>query len=776
MKILDPQYGDNFVGRGEKIKEFKEKIENNGIVVVTGGRGIGKTNLMKVVEEDFKKRKECHYIEDGLLFSAEVSRFFLPDQIITGASGSVTILGFGGGSGTSWKPREPSVLEYMKKSEEKMIFVENAHELKKEEFATIFAATRRNTRLRFILEIATLYKPEDKLGVVSYEVVELNGLRDKDIKKIMRRECPNFSDAIVKRIVFLSNGYPYVARSLAYICDEKNTEKEMFEFLETLRDDDIRYNLDRIHKEVLETLNENSQGVIKRLAIAPAILTFNLIEAFCNEEVDAPLNDIIERGILVKPEEKFYRIYHPLFREYLRNIQPIALKNKKELYREAVEEVKAKFDSIYILLEVSNEPDIFEELVNLTENYDAINSVGIQTHTWGKLEQALCAWNHLLEKTKGVDKEWGSIAIGNIGIVYGTRGELGKALEYFEKALGMYEELGRKERMAAVLGNIGIVFKTKGELDKTLEYYGRALKLHEGSGIKEGIAADLGNIGIVYGIKGELEKAMEYYEKALKLYEELGRKEGMAILLGNIGITYRIKGEFEKAMEYFRKALELNEGLKRKEGMADVFGNIGNIYQARGELDKALEYYKKALKLYEELGKKEGVAAVLGNIGIIYYDKGELDKSLEYHKKALELDKELGRKEGMAIQLGNIGNIYQTKGELEEAFGYFGKALKQAEELGIKEGIANQLGNIGIVYFKKGELEKALEYYENALRIFEGIGSRIETARTLTNIGDVFVQKGDKERALNYYLNAKELAKGSYLLKSIIERINMLGG
>jgi energy-coupling factor transporter ATP-binding protein EcfA2 len=317
-KISDPQYGDNFVGRGEEINELKEKIENNGIVVITGDRGIGKTNLIKVVEKDFEKQKECHYIDEVLLFSDEINRFLLPNKLITGTSGSVSILGFGGGGGTSWNPRAPSVLEYMEKSGEKIIFVENAHELKEEEIATIFAATRRNDSLRFVLEIATPYKPEDKLEMDSYEVVELTGLSDKDTGSIVKRECPNFLDTIVRRIESLSNGYPYAARSLVYICDKKNTEEEMFKFLNTLSSDDMKFNLGKIHKEVLETLDKDSQEVIKKLAIAPATLTLKLIEAFCGEEVDTPLNDIIERGILVVSGEKLHRIYHPLFREYLR--------------------------------------------------------------------------------------------------------------------------------------------------------------------------------------------------------------------------------------------------------------------------------------------------------------------------------------------------------------------------------------------------------------------------------------------------------------------------
>ena len=296
---------------------------------------------------------------------------------------------------------------------------------------------------------------------------------------------------------------------------------------------------------------------------------------------------------------------------------------------------------------------------------------------------------YLLGKVR--DKEEKAKILTELGRIYYYLGELDKALEFAEKALNLYEELGSKEGEAADLGNIGIIYRTKGELDKALEYYEKALKMHGELGTNEGLAADLGNIGIVYGTKGELDKALEYFETALKLNEKLGRKEGIANQLGNIGVVYKTKGELDKALEYYEKALELDEELGRKEGMAADFGNIGIVYSTRGELAKALEYYGKALKLDEELGRKEGIAENYVNIGIVYLTKGELDKALEYYEKALGIFKNMGCGIETAGTLMNIGNFFLIKGDKERALDCYREAQGLAIGSSVFEYVSKRL-------------------------------------------------------------------------------------
>jgi len=672
MEILEEQYGDRFVGRWEKIKELKSKIRDNRIVVVKGDRGIGKTNLMWVVHKTLENEgKECHFIRGN--FHERMGEIFkLPwYKRITGGSLSLSMIG---GVGISLA-QEDAFSKSLRESEEKIIFVENAHGLDKEALESIFNAVCLNNKLRFILEVPTPHLRDFKLKAGSYGVINVEKLSHKNTIKLVKNAYYKFSTDIMEKIATKSFGYPYVARVLVYICVNKKSKENMHEFLDTL-DDDEMHRLDQIHKEVLETLRVDAQGIIKKLAIAPQILTYRLIEAFCGEEMD--ISDNVERGIL-RTEKELYYIYHPLFRDYLRET-PGALEKKKEIYCEAMGKIKSEFDSVGMLFEVLNEPDVFNELVKIAENYESLNSIAVQCYTWGKLGHAINAWSRILTKSQDEkNQEWESIAIGNMGNVHQTRGELDKALEYHGKALKLNEELGSKEGMAIAIGNMGNVYQTRGELDKALEYYGKALKLNEELGSKGGMTIPLGNMGVVYKIRGELDKALEYYGKALKLNEELGRKEGMAIRLGNMGNVYGIKGELDKALEYYGKALKLDEELGSKGGMTIQLGNLGIVYGIKGELDKALEYFGKALKLDEELGSKEVMASQLGNMGNVYQIKGELDKALEYYKKAQMIFRDMGSRIGEARTLMNIGDVFIKKGDKERAIDYY----LQAQELAV---------------------------------------------------------------------------------------------
>ena len=204
------------------------------------------------------------------------------------------------------------------------------------------------------------------------------------------------------------------------------------------------------------------------------------------------------------------------------------------------------------------------------------------------------------------------------------------------------EEQARDLATAAALGNIGVVLQTKGDLDGALDHHRRSLAIHERIGHLLGQADTLGNIGLVLQTRGALDGALEHHRKSLDIHERIGRLEGQANQLGNIGLVLRTRGDLDGALEHHRKSLAIHECIGRLKGQASQLGNIGIVLGTRGDLDGALEHFRKSLAIDERIGHLEGQAIDLGNIGLVLRDKGDLEGALEHLQRALQLFETMG--------------------------------------------------------------------------------------------------------------------------------------
>jgi len=781
---------ERIIGRDKEVRILIEYLKKHRIIVITGERGIGKTTLMRLTKEILSRSgKKCYYIDHGSMFSEAMEHIFLPNKIPTGVSI--------GPIGISWISKE-YLLERMEKSTEKIIFVEEAQEMKKEDIALIFKAVKTNSKLRFVLEVATPYLLDFPLKGEFYVVYRANRLSDRNIQKIVN-DIASLRHDVQKEIVSISKGNPYIAKHLARICSAKESTDKMFDFLHKLKDETMKYTLDKIHWEILSTLNPDAKKVVKRLALAPPILTPELIEAFCVnivDDIDMALVELVEREILIPVTlnewiqfklpntvfgdenfKKFYQIYHPLFREYLRRIQPITFGRIDKIYLDVVNKLAGKVEFVILTYYVKDNFELFQELIKRIPHFDAINVIAIQLYTFGYLVHATEALKTLLKASSEVqDNMWKAVALGNLGVIYRTRGELGKALECHYNSLRLLRELTNndkniKREIATQLRNIGIIYRLLGNFDAALKYFKRALNIDMNLENCLEMTIDLKNMGVTYEHSGQLEKALMYLLQALELNEKFGSREEVAEDLRNIGLVYWAMGELSIAIAYVKMALSLDKKLERKEWIARDMTDIGLIYMYLGRLDRAVEYFNEAISISKELGLKEIIAANFGNLGYVYEQRGNLEKALYYYKKALKLDRNMGIKDWIAIDLRSIGDAYEAKGELQRALKYYKQALVLDREINAKKGIARDFRNIGNVLWKLGRYDESFDYLKKALGIFEELNMKLDIAQTLVYLGDFYLKKGDKRNALRHYRRARELSRGTFLLKHISDRL-----
>lgn len=217
----------------------------------------------------------------------------------------------------------------------------------------------------------------------------------------------------------------------------------------------------------------------------------------------------------------------------------------------------------------------------------------------------------------------------------------------------LVKELHGKEskEAASSYNNIGWVYKYQGDYDKALEYYFKALEIWEKVFGTEhpNMASSYNNIGMVYYNQGDYYKALEHLFKALAIWETvLGTEHpDTAKSYNNIGLVYHSHGNYGKALEYYQKALAIDEKALGKDhtDTARDYNNVGTVYDDQGDYGKALEYYSKALAIDEKvLGKEHpSTAREYNNIGSLYYEQGDYPKALDYLNKAYQIfEKVLG--------------------------------------------------------------------------------------------------------------------------------------
>jgi tetratricopeptide (TPR) repeat protein len=237
----------------------------------------------------------------------------------------------------------------------------------------------------------------------------------------------------------------------------------------------------------------------------------------------------------------------------------------------------------------------------------------------------------------------------DLGFVFSSLGEKGKALECVERALEIRQKVYGEEHpdTARSLNNVGVSYSDLGEHRKALAYAERALGICQKI-FREGhseTARSLNTVGSSYGGLGDYRKALKYKERALEIRQTLYGEEHpeTASSLNNVGGSHLELGEHLKALEYAELALAIRQKVYGEEHpeTARSLNNVGSSYGGLGDHHKALEYYERALAIYQKV-YGEGhldTALPLYNIGSSFGALGEHRKDLDYTENALLIRK-----------------------------------------------------------------------------------------------------------------------------------------
>lgn len=241
------------------------------------------------------------------------------------------------------------------------------------------------------------------------------------------------------------------------------------------------------------------------------------------------------------------------------------------------------------------------------------------------------------QKYRDVQESFGdttglSLVILNMGNVFFSQGAYEDALANYLESLSLLNQAGITEErlIAARLEKIGLVYEKQGYSDLAIEYYTKALKIYEKFKDPQRNGRLLQNIGIIFENLHLPDSSLFYYNRAVSEYETLNNKELVAFVYNNIGVIYNAKNEYNLALQYFEKSLDVYEKSGNQRSLAELYFNIGWNHYYRSNFDRALSFFQKSLENALHTDYLDIETKALSAISDVYEIKKDFPKAYEY--------------------------------------------------------------------------------------------------------------------------------------------------
>ena len=201
--------------------------------------------------------------------------------------------------------------------------------------------------------------------------------------------------------------------------------------------------------------------------------------------------------------------------------------------------------------------------------------------------------------------------------VYYYQEIFGKALEYHEKALAIYQNMKDTINIAKVLSHIGSLYDSReyceqrspeqkqNDLKFALDYLNQSIILSGKKGNMDGVSNGYDAISAVYNRMNKPEIAIDYIAKALAFYREKKYQEKMANSLYSMGLIYNKLHKYDQALVCFNEAKEISLSDKYMDGIQYLYEAIAQTYDYLKGYKNARNYYIKYMTIRDSVYNNE---------------------------------------------------------------------------------------------------------------------------------------------------------------------------
>lgn len=203
------------------------------------------------------------------------------------------------------------------------------------------------------------------------------------------------------------------------------------------------------------------------------------------------------------------------------------------------------------------------------------------------------------------------------------------ALRYGLELVELMSRGDNKRRLGRALDDVHLLHRQLGNIEEASKYYYRALSIFEELGRKDDLAASYAQEASLLVLEGQYHRSIDEYRKSIDLYVDLQDTLMANYIRVNLGETYRLFRKFDSSSYYSRQALLYNS-IDDEMVKSYASGNLGMVYYALDQLDSARSLLETSISILEPLGDVYSVAVYSFELGKVLVAKGS--RSAGEHK------------------------------------------------------------------------------------------------------------------------------------------------
>ncbi|MHA2287336.1 MAG: tetratricopeptide repeat protein [Promethearchaeota archaeon] len=273
-----------------------------------------------------------------------------------------------------------------------------------------------------------------------------------------------------------------------------------------------------------------------------------------------------------------------------------------------------------------------EELENLGKNSNYVQELGdaaliqLQLELFEESEKNYlqCLQHFRMQK----DRLGQADVYGILGTLYYKKGEYQNSIEFYKKALEIYEELNQVQEQITCLKGISNSLIKLNQFDEACDILLDCSALCSDNNDIYGLLDCLGDMIQIYEKQENWDVVFELYTKTLEAFKELDDGKGIIISYFNLGILKKKESDFYQALIYFKQGTNKAIDSNYTEFILKGLSYVGEILVYQGEMKEAKDTYIKALSIAEKIKAKNSflqIRILLNSLGL---NEAEIDKEL----------------------------------------------------------------------------------------------------------------------------------------------------